>query len=76
MTANGETDAVPFTLIKGYQIEPYKESGMGNTPPTLTFVKGGPASPGPQLASATTLSGTRGAAGDADLLGRRPARST
>ena len=48
-TANGETNAIPFTLNKSYEIEPYKESGMGNTPPTLTFVKGGPSVTGPPI---------------------------
>jgi hypothetical protein len=60
LTANGETNSVPFTLNKGYEVEPYKESGMGNTPPTLTFVKGGPVVTGPPIGIIHTLNGSVG----------------
>lgn len=60
VTANGETNAIPFTLHKNYEVEPYKESGMGNTPPTLTFTKGGPVFTGPPIGIASELTGTVG----------------
>ena len=40
LTANGETQSVPFTLNAGYPITPFKELGMGNQPPTLWFTAG------------------------------------
>jgi hypothetical protein len=58
IAANGETQTVPFTLNQSYEIEPYKDSGMGNTPPTLEFRKGGPLFTGPPLSIAQTLTGT------------------
>jgi hypothetical protein len=58
LTANGETNAIPFTLHKAYEVEPYKESGMGNTPPTVAFVKGGPTVTGPPIGIAATLTGS------------------
>ncbi len=58
ITANGETNAIPLSLNKSYEIEPYRESGMGNTPPTVTFVKGGPVLTGPPMGIAQTLSGS------------------
>ena len=33
LTANGETNAIPVGLIPAYQIEPFKDAAMGNTPP-------------------------------------------
>jgi hypothetical protein len=58
IVANGETQTVPFTLNKSYAIEPYKESGMGNTPPRLRFSAGGQVFTGPPLGIAQTLTGT------------------
>ncbi len=58
ISVNGETNSIPFTLHKGYGVEPYKESGMGNTPPTLTFEKGGPVVTGPPIGIAASLTGT------------------
>lgn len=49
LVSNGETNSIPFSLHKNYEIEPYRESGMGNTPPTLTFVKGGSTFTGPPI---------------------------
>jgi hypothetical protein len=57
ITSNGETQSVPFTLHKNYEIEPYKESGMGNTPPTVTFTRGGRTLTGPPLGIAQQLTG-------------------
>lgn len=58
LVANGETNVIPFTLHKNYEVEPYKESGMGNTPPTLTFAKGGPTLTGPPIGIARELTGS------------------
>lgn len=57
LTANGETQSVPFSLNPGYPITPYKELGMGNQPPTLWFAAGGAKVTGPPLAIAGSFSG-------------------
>lgn len=58
ITANGETNSIPVSLHKNYEIEPFKESGMGNTPPTLQFTKGGPVFTGPPTGVVHELTGT------------------
>jgi hypothetical protein len=57
IVANGETQAIPFILSKGYPISPYKELGMGNQPPTLAFAQGGAKVTGPPTAVASTFEG-------------------
>jgi hypothetical protein len=57
IAANGETQAIPFTLNTAYTIAPMKEIGMGNQPPVLSFSPGGPKFTGPPTAVAETLSG-------------------
>jgi hypothetical protein len=58
IVANGESQAIPFTLNKGYPISPYKELGMGNQPPVLAFAQGGPKFTGPPLTAAASFTGT------------------
>lgn len=58
LVANGEAQAIPFTLNKGYPISPYKELGMGNQPPVLAFSQGGAKATGPPTAVANTYTGT------------------
>lgn len=58
ITANGETNSVPLTLHKGYTVEPFQESGMGNKPPVFWFASGGPKFTGPPGPVATTLAAT------------------
>lgn len=60
LTANGETQSIPFTLNPGYPITPYKELGMLNEPPALVFKEGGPKVLGPPLGVSATLTGTVG----------------
>ena len=55
IVSGGETQAIPMSLNKGYPITPFKELGMGNQPPILTFVQGGPKFTGPPTAVAATL---------------------
>ena len=57
ITANGETQSIPLTLNPGYPITPFKELGMGNRPPVLTFSQGGAKFTGPPVGIATTLNG-------------------
>jgi hypothetical protein len=58
IVANGEAQAIPFTLNKGYPISPLKELGMGNQPPVLAFSQGGPKVTGPPTGVSATYTGT------------------
>ena len=60
LTANGETTQVPFSLNQSYQVEPFKDIAMGNTPPVLKFQETGPELTGPPRGIAATYSGTVG----------------
>ena len=60
IVSNGETQSIPFTLNKGYPISPFKELGMGNQPPVLSFAQDGPKFTGPPVGTAATLTGTVG----------------
>jgi hypothetical protein len=57
IVSNGEKQSIPFTLNKGYPIAPFKELGMSNAPPVLSFVEGGPKFTGPPVAIANTYTG-------------------
>jgi len=37
LTSNGRTTSVPLTLHKDYEISPFKDPALGNTPPVLQF---------------------------------------
>lgn len=62
ITANGKTVAVPFGIVKGYQIEPFLDAAMGNKPPVIKFTETGKALTGPPapLAEAHVLNGVAG----------------
>jgi hypothetical protein len=60
--ANGERQTVPFSLHKGYVVTPFKEAGMSNTPPRLTFAENGPKATGPPAGIAAELTGKVGEA--------------
>jgi hypothetical protein len=79
ITANGQTTSIPVGVIKGYQVEPFKEAAQGNEPPRVQFDAKGPALFGPPVGIAATMSAvvgqpltisavaTDGAANDPDL---------
>ena len=58
IVANGQSQAIPFTLNKGYPISPFEELGMHNKPPVLWFSEGGAKVTGPPVATAATFTGT------------------
>jgi hypothetical protein len=60
--ANGERNTVPFTLNKGYPVTPFKEAGMSNSPPKLTFAENSPKVSGPPVGIASELAGKVGEA--------------
>lgn len=57
IVANGESQSIPLTLHPGYPIAPFKELGMGNQPPVLSFAPGGPKVTGPPVGATATLTG-------------------
>ncbi len=54
IVSNGEVQAIPLGLTKGYTITPFVESGMGNRPPVFTFAPGAEKFTGPPTAVAAT----------------------
>ncbi len=60
LVANGQATVIPMTLNPLWVVEPFKDAGIGNTPPTLRFEPGGPAHQGPPhgIAAAHTASAT------------------
>jgi hypothetical protein len=58
LTANGETTAVPLSLNPQWEISPFKDLAMGNTPPALKFTPDGQAVTGPPRGIAATYSAT------------------
>src|SRR5262245_47523110 len=58
IVANGEPTAVPFSLNPQYEVTPFKEIAMGNTPPTLKFSEKGPILTGPPRGIAATYTAT------------------
>jgi hypothetical protein len=60
IVANGQTTSVPVGVVKGYQVEPFKEVAQGNEPPKVQFDPKGPVFQGPPIGIAATLTGTVG----------------
>lgn len=60
IVSNGEKQSVPFALNKSYPITPFKELGMGNQPPVLSFSQGGAKVTGPPTGISASLSGKAG----------------
>ena len=48
LTANGHTNVIPLSLNSLWELSPFKEEGIGNTPPFLSFDKGGVSLQGPK----------------------------
>jgi hypothetical protein len=60
IVANGQSTAVPIGVIKGYQIEPFKEVAQGNEPPKIQFDPKGPVFAGPPIGTGATMTGAVG----------------
>ena len=54
LVANGETTSIPLTLNPQYEISPFKDLAMGNTPPVLKFSPTGPELTGPPRGTAAS----------------------
>lgn len=48
IVANGQTTAVPAHLDARWEISPFSDVGIGNTPPIISFEEGGPSAQGPR----------------------------
>jgi hypothetical protein len=48
LVANGKTTVIPASLNMDYEISPFMEASIGNTPPVLSFEERGPSAQGPQ----------------------------
>jgi hypothetical protein len=47
IVANGQSTSIPFYLHPDYEIAPFREAAVGNSPPTLGFDERGPSVQGP-----------------------------
>ena len=47
LVANGKTTVIPASLNPDYEISPFREAAVGNTPPVLSFDEKGPTVQGP-----------------------------
>jgi len=58
LVANGQTTSVPLNVNPLWIVTPFKDLGVGNTPPVLRFQPGGPAFQGPpeKIAASYTTS--------------------
>jgi hypothetical protein len=48
IVANGQTTTIPAGLHPDYEISPFQEAAVGNTPPVIRFEEHGPAAQGPR----------------------------
>jgi hypothetical protein len=55
---NGEIASIRLSLHPGYQIEPFKDPAVGNTPPVIKFEPKGPTFTGPPKGIVQALSTT------------------
>jgi hypothetical protein len=60
LVANGQTTAIPMHIDPLWVVEPFKDVGIGNTPPTLRLAQGGPGLQGPPRGVAASLTATVG----------------
>jgi hypothetical protein len=60
LIAHGEATQIPFSLTTNYQIEPFKDLAMGNTPPIMKLQENGPEFTGPPRGVAATLNASVG----------------
>jgi hypothetical protein len=58
ITANHQTTVIPLSLDPLWEVSPFSEIGVGNTPPVLSFEEGGPELQGPGSISSMKLTAT------------------
>ena len=47
LVANGQELVIPASLLPDYEISPFSESAIGNSPPVVRFAENGPSAQGP-----------------------------
>ncbi len=52
LTTSSQATAIPASLDPLWELSPFQEEGMGNTPPAIRFEEGGPSVQGPRPISA------------------------
>ncbi|HJT86861.1 MAG TPA: hypothetical protein VJ732_03370 [Bryobacteraceae bacterium] len=52
IVANDQTTVIPASLLPDYEISPFQEAAVGNTPPVVSFEENGPTVQGPRDLSA------------------------
>jgi hypothetical protein len=52
LVANGQTTTIPASLKPDYEISPFQEAAVGNTPPVIRFDEHGPEAQGPRPVTA------------------------
>ncbi len=60
ITANHQTTVIPLSLDPLWEVSPFSEIGVGNTPPVLSFSEGGEALQGPGSVASMKLTATPG----------------
>ena len=60
IVANGEATVIPLSLNPAWEISPFKDPAMGNTPPTIKFSPTGPVLTGPPRGIAASYTGSSG----------------
>jgi hypothetical protein len=60
IVANGESTSIPLSLHPAWEISPFKDPAMGNTPPTIRFSPSGPVLTGPPRGVAASYTGIVG----------------
>lgn len=60
IVANGQSTSIPVGVIKGYQVEPFKEAAQGNEPPRIQFDGKGQTFSGPPAGIAATMAAVAG----------------
>ncbi len=64
IVSNGETTSIPMGLQQNYEIQPFKDPAMGNTPPVLRFQSNGAPLTGPPTGIAATFKAVAGEPAD------------
>jgi hypothetical protein len=67
IVANGKTASIPMGLHVDYEVEPFKDAAMGNTPPIIRFEPGGNTFQGPPISIAKEMTASVGEALNLDL---------
>jgi hypothetical protein len=58
LVSNGQTTIIPLHLDPLWVVTPFKDVGLGNTPPAVRFQTGGPAQQGPPKGMSATYTAT------------------